>query len=140
MEIKINMVTSKQDYYNCLYIRKKVFIEEQEIDEKIENDDCTINAFYIIAKVDLMPVGTARYRKTEEGIKLERFSVLKEYRGLGIGKALVLFLLKQLKKEKYVYLNSQMEVVKFYTKLGFKIVGDVFYEADIPHYKMKFIL
>ena len=140
MEIKINMITTKKEFNDCLNIRKRVFIEEQNIDEKIENDDDKINAFYIVAKKDLISVGTARYRKTSIGIKLERFAVIKKYRNLGVGKALVLFLLKKLKNESNIYLNSQEEVVDFYSNLGFKIVGDVFYEANIPHFKMKFSL
>ena len=136
MEIKINTVTTDQDYKDCLYIRNKVFIEEQNINEKLEYDDKKVSAIYIVAKINLIAIGTARYRSTEIGMKLERFAVLKEYRGLGVGKSLVSFLIKILKSEKNLYLNSQKKVAGFYEKLGFKIRGDVFYEAKIPHYKM----
>jgi predicted GNAT family N-acyltransferase len=136
MEIKINTVTTDQDYRDCLYIRNKVFIEEQNINKKLEYDDKKVNAIYIVAKINLITIGTARYRSTQFGMKLERFAVLKEYRGLGVGKSLVSFLKKTLKSEKNLYLNSQKEVAGFYKKLGFKIRGDVFYEAKIPHYKM----
>ena len=136
MEIKINIVTTDQDYRDCLYIRNKVFIEEQNINKKLEYDDKKVSAIYIVAKINLIAIGTARYRSTEVGMKLERFAVLKEYRGLGVGKSLVSFLLKTLKSEKNLYLNSQKKVAGFYKKLGFKIRGDVFYEAKIPHYKM----
>lgn len=136
MEIKINIVTTDQDYRDCLYIRNKVFIEEQNINKKLEYDDKKVNAIYIVAKINLIAIGTARYRSTEIGMKLERFAVLKEYRGLGVGKSLVSFLVKILKSEKNLYLNSQKKVAGFYKKLGFKIRGDVFYEAKIPHYKM----
>ena len=136
MEIKINIVTTDQDYRDCLYIRNKVFIEEQNINKKLEYDDKKVSAIYIVAKINLIAIGTARYRSTEIGMKLERFAVLKEYRGLGVGESLVSFLVKILKSEKNLYLNSQKEVAGFYKKLGFKIRGDVFYEAKIPHYKM----
>ena len=136
MEIKINIVSTDQDYRDCLYIRNKVFIEEQNINKELEYDDKKVSAIYIVAKINLIAIGTARYRSTEVGMKLERFAVLKEYRGLGVGKSLVSFLLKTLKSEKNLYLNSQKKVAGFYKKLGFKIRGDVFYEAKIPHYKM----
>ena len=136
MEIKINIVTTDQDYRDCLYIRNKVFIEEQNINKKLEYDDKKVSAIYIVAKINLIAIGTARYRSTKIGMKLERFAVLKEYRGLGVGKSLVSFLIKILKSEKNLYLNSQKKVAGFYEKLGFKIRGDVFYEAKIPHYKM----
>ena len=136
MEIKINIVTTDQDYKDCLYIRNKVFIEEQNINRQLEYDDKKVDAIYILAKINLIAIGTARYRSTEIGMKLERFAVLKKYRGLGVGKSLVSFLLEILKTEKNLYLNSQKKVAGFYKKLGFKVRGDVFYEAKIPHYKM----
>ena len=136
MEIKINIVTTDQDYRDCLYIRNKVFIEEQNINKELEYDDKKVSAIYIVAKINLIAIGTARYRSTEIGMKLERFAVLKDYRGLGVGKSLVSFLVKILKSEKNLYLNSQKKVAGFYKKLGFKIRGNVFYEAKIPHYKM----
>ena len=136
MEIKINIVTTDLDYKDCLYIRNKVFIEEQNINRQLEYDDKKVDAIYILAKINLIAIGTARYRSTEIGMKLERFAVLKKYRGLGVGKSLVSFLLKTLKAEKNLYLNSQKKVADFYKKLGFKVKGDVFYEAKIPHYKM----
>jgi GNAT superfamily N-acetyltransferase len=34
------------------------------------------------------PPVPARWRKTDKGYKLERFAVLKQYRGLGVGQAL----------------------------------------------------
>jgi predicted GNAT family N-acyltransferase len=136
MEIKINIVSTDQEYKECLYIREKVFIEEQKINKKLEYDDKKFDAVYVLAKINLISVGTARYRITKLGIKLERFAVLKSYRGLGVGKSLVAFLVKTLKNKKVLYLNSQKEVIKFYSKLGFKETGDVFFEANIPHLKM----
>jgi predicted GNAT family N-acyltransferase len=139
MEIKINTVTTDQDYRDCLYIRNKVFIEEQNINKKLEYDDKKVNAIYIVAKINLITIGTARYRPTDFGMKLERFAVLKEYRKFGVGSAMVLYILKKLENQKSIYLNSQKDVVNFYKKLGFEIIGEAFYEAEIAHYKMKLV-
>ena len=139
MEIKINTVTTDQDYRDCLYIRNKVFIEEQNINKKLEYDDKKVNAIYIVAKINLITIGTARYRPTDFGMKLERFAVLKEYRMFGVGSAMVLYILKKLENQKSIYLNSQKDVVNFYKKLGFEIIGEAFYEAGIAHYKMKLV-
>ena len=100
MKMNINMVTTSKDYRLCLEIRRKVFVQEQNINENLENDDHIIDANYIIAFKELLPVGTARYRKTNLGIKLERFAVLKEYRYLGVGKSMLKYLLNKLIKEK----------------------------------------
>ena len=80
---------------------------------------------------------TARYRETEYGIKLERFAVLKEYRGLGYGMDILLEMLEDIKElSKTKYLHAQVQVVPFYEKAGFKKIGDIFEEAQIMHYKM----
>ena len=84
-----------------------------------------------------IPVGTARRRFTDEGIKLERLAVLKSYRGLGLGGALMQFMMDDLlPSEKKIWLNSQADVVDIYKKYGFKSVGKMFVEANIEHYKM----
>ena len=91
----------------CLDIRTQVFIIEQNLSKKIETDDCLVNTTYVLTLSKEKAVITARYRKTDSGIKLERFVVLKQFRNLGIGEALVLFILEKLKNEKNFYLNAQ---------------------------------
>jgi predicted GNAT family N-acyltransferase len=67
---------------------------------------------------------------------MERFAVLKEYRGKGIGEELVKYTFDKLKDNDFIYLNAQESVIKFYKKFGFEVVGDCFFEADIPHKRM----
>jgi predicted GNAT family N-acyltransferase len=136
MEIDIKIIETDDDYQSCLFIRKQVFIIGQNIPVEIELDDDKINATYFLANLSGNPVGTARYRKTDFGIKLERFAVLENARNFGVGKALVLFILNHVKKEETIYLNAQESVIGFYEKLGFAPVGDQFYEASIPHKKL----
>ena len=38
-----------------------------------------------------------------------------------------------------VYLNAQTTTVRFYEKQDFKVVGELFYEANIPHFKMELV-
>ena len=136
MEIEVKIAESEKEFQMCLTIRRQVFIIGQNISEKLELDDDTISATSFLSMVSNEPIGTARFRYTEFGVKLERFAVLKTSRNLGVGKALVLFILNQLKNEKTIYLNAQESVISFYSKLGFEKVGDIFIEAEIPHQKM----
>ena len=136
MEIDIKIIETDDDYQSCLFIRKQVFIIGQNIPVEIELDDDKIDATYFLANLSGNPVGTARYRKTDFGIKLERFAVLENARNFGVGKALVLFIINYLKNEKNIYLNAQESVISFYEKLGFGPVGGQFYEASIPHKKL----
>ena len=136
MGINVKYVNNDKEKDICLSIRRKVFVEEQNIPENIEMDDELVQAICVCAILDKQYVGTARYRETSSGIKLERFAVLKKYRGLGVGKALVKFILDKLGQNQDIYLHAQEAVVDFYLLLGFKKVNDRFYEAEIPHWKM----
>ena len=136
MGINIKYVDNDKEIDICLSIRRKVFVEEQNIPENIEMDDELVQSICVCAILNKQYVGTARYRETSSGIKLERFAVLKEYRGLGVGKALVKFILDNLDQDQDIYLHAQEAVVDFYLLLGFKKVNDRFYEAEIPHWKM----
>ena len=136
MTIKIKTVATKKDKSICFDIRREVFIKEQKISEKIEVDDKRVKATYFLALYKDVFVGTARYRQTNLGIKLERFAVLKSFRNLGIGKELVIYILNSIRNENYIYLHAQESVINFYSRLGFKRIGSQFYEAEILHQKM----
>ena len=136
MVINIKTATTKKDKDKCFSIRRNVFVKEQNILEKIEFDDESIDATYFIAQYKNVYVGTARCRLTDFGIKLERFAVLKSYRNLGVGKKLALYILSSIKDEKVIYLHAQESVIDFYSKIGFKRIGSQFFEAEIPHQKM----
>ena len=136
MGINVKYVDNEKELDICFSIRRKVFIEEQDIPEDIEMDDILVNAQSICAIFDGEYVGTARYRETSSGVKLERFAVLKEHRFRGVGKALVNFIFDHFDQRKDIYLHAQEPVVDFYSLLGFKKVENKFYEAGIPHWKM----
>ena len=138
MEIDIKIATTNKDKERCFSVRREVFVKEQNISEKVEFDDTNANATYFIATYKDEPVGTARYRFTDQGVKLERFAVLKSFRNLGVGKKLVDYILNIVRNEKFIYLHAQESVIEFYFKLGFKKIGSPFFEAEIPHRKMMY--
>ncbi len=109
---------------------------EQQVPPEIEYDEYEESATHILATLNGDPVGTARWRETQQGQKLERFAVLESARGNGVGDALVQFVLEQIKETDTAYLNSQVSAIKFYARFGFKETGGIFYEAGIPHRKM----
>ncbi len=136
MSIIIKQIDSTTELEEAFAIRKQVFCIEQNVPEEIEMDEFDDIATHILANIDGKAVGTARWRFTNEGAKMERFAVLKEYRGKGVGEALVKYSLAKLKDNNFIYLNAQESVIKFYEKYGFEVIGNRFYEADIPHKKM----
>jgi predicted GNAT family N-acyltransferase len=111
-------------------------VVEQNVEESLEYE-FEDESNHFIAYADGHPAGTARWRKTSNGIKLERFAVLGTFRNKGIGSALLRTILDHLPSKAYVYLHAQLPAMNLYAKQGFRPEGDLFYEADMPHYKMK---
>jgi len=139
MLINIQAFTSEdEDLLNKAYqIREVVFVIEQNVDKFLEYDGLDDSSTHFLIELDGTPVGTARYRETEEGIKLERFAVIKEYRGKSLASLLVRMILDEVKpSKKQIYLYSQDTAVSFYEIHGFKKEGEAFEEANIQHFKM----
>jgi len=137
LKINVKIITPENDLKIAFAIRKKVFVEEQKVPEDIEWDEFEYIANHVLAYIQDKPVGTARWRQTQKGMKLERFAVLPEFRSCGVGKKLVHFILKELMNSETIYLHAQEHVVQFYEHFGFVKKGSKFFEADIPHWLME---
>ena len=116
-------------------IRYKVFVGEQKVPEELEIDGFDDQAKHVLAFVDGVPIGTGRILSDGH---IGRVAVLKDYRGLGIGKSIMKDLIKwaqNMNLEK-VWLSSQWHAHSFYLDLGFVCVGEIYKEAEIDHIKM----
>ena len=139
MNVKVKNVKTSAEKSSVISIRKDVFIKGMNIPKSLEIDDNEDDAHYVLAYLGNTPVGTARWRSTDEGIKFERFAVLDGFRLLGIGRKMTEFILGQIPKGEQIYLNSQDTAIEFYKNIGFKSVGPMFEEVGIPHQKMIYI-
>ncbi len=134
----------KVNFFDSLFsdvraIRQNVFIEEQGVDSSKEQDKFEEEAVHYLLRYNNNNVGAARRRATDNGIKLERFAILREYRGRGMGKKLVEEVLKDVEDSKeQIYLHAQIQVVDFYANSNFVKEGELFKESGISHYKMTF--
>jgi predicted GNAT family N-acyltransferase len=139
MPVNVIKITSDEDRQKAFEIRQKVFVEEQCVDPELEYDQFEESSTHYLAKLDGAAVGTARWRHTDKGIKLERFAVLSEHRDKGVGKKLLESVLADVIKERasLIYLHAQMQVIPFYEKFNFVPGGDIFEEAGIQHRVMK---
>ena len=138
----VNKITTKEGLQDAFGIRELVFVVEQEVDAAEEYDEYEDSSVHFLAEIDGTPVGTARWRFTSNGVKMERFAVLKDARGQGVGQALVAAVLADIAqhpegKGKKRYLHAQIHAMPLYAKFGFQAVGDQFEECDILHYKME---
>ncbi|MBE9465091.1 GNAT family N-acetyltransferase [Dyadobacter sp. UP-52] len=135
-KIEVSQIINPEDLKMAFAIRRQVFVIDQNVDATAEEDGNDAATHYL-AKVNDLPAGTARWRKTENGYKLERFAVLNAYRGTGVGGALVQALLSDLPEGARAYLHAQVRAAKFYEKNGFSKFGDLFVEQNIEHVKME---
>ena len=139
-KIKANRTTSPAELEKVYAIRTEVFVHEQHCPADMEWE-FEEESNHFLATVDGVAAGAARWRKTDKGYKLERFAVLKKFRGIGVGHALVQAVLNDLPTDAgYAYLHAQVQAMPLYAKSGFVKTGPEFEEAGIRHYKMeKFI-
>jgi predicted GNAT family N-acyltransferase len=134
--LQVIKITTQEQLEQAFLIRKTVFVEEQNCPPELElaNEEESV---HFLATLDRQLCGACRWRKTDKGYKLERFAVLKEYRGKRVGQALVAAVLDDLPQDAdYIYLNSQLDAIGLYTKFGFQKEGEQFEEAGIQHFKM----
>lgn len=135
--IVVMKVSNQPTLEKVFAIRREVFVGEQNCPPELEwehEDEST----HFLATVDGEPAGACRWRKTENGYKLERFAVLKKFRGYGVGQELVRTVLADLPANaNYIYLNAQIQAMGLYERFGFVAEGSQFEEAGIQHFTME---
>ncbi len=134
--LQVIKIRNKEELDKAFAVRKKVFVEEQNCPPELEweNEE---ESTHFLALLNNEPCGACRWRKTDKGHKLERFAVLKEYRGKRIGQALLAAVLSDLPSDAtYIYLHSQVDAMHLYSRFGFAAEGEEFEEAGIQHFKM----
>lgn len=141
-QIETIKVISEEELKTAQQIRYEVFVIGQNVPAEEEIDQYEHLCAHFLAKYNGIPCGAARWRKTETGVKLERFAVLENYRKKGVGSALVEAVLEDIAtqsdlKNKVLYLHSQISAIHLYEKFGFVKEGNIFQECDIDHYAMK---
>jgi predicted GNAT family N-acyltransferase len=125
------------DFDGLRAVREQVFVIEQQVPEDEEVDALDPRARHVIARDSLdRPIGTGRLTPQH---KIGRMAVLSEWRGRGVGEALLHALLDQARALTYpsVELHAQIHAIAFYEKFGFVCIGEEFIECDIAHRTMR---
>ena len=94
--------------------------------EEFDEHDCD-GTRYIVLLDDGYPIGTCRFYEAgtnSDAVILGRVVILPEYRGKKLGAKVVLEAEKWIKELGYkqIIIDSRIEVVGFYEKLGYKLV------------------
>lgn len=127
------------DIAPLMYVRNKVFVEEQLVPhhEEIDEQD-PLSEHILVTDKHGNPVATGRL--TPEG-NIGRMAVIKEYRDQKIGHRLMLHLMQRAMEHghRIIGLSAQTHAIPFYQKYGFTPVGRVYDEVGIPHQKMIYV-
>ena len=117
-------------------VRERVFIEEQKVPRELEWDEWDEASDHAVAfDEEGNPIGTARLLPAG---RIGRMAVLKEWRGQGVGAALLDAMLDLARSRAMTraVLNAQIQAAGFYRRFGFSERGGEFEEAGIPHVEM----
>lgn len=128
-----------QDLTDAHYIRRKVFIEEQNINEAVEMDGTDNACMHLVAYDEGVPAATGRIMITTDEFLIGRVAVLPAFRKRNYGVLVMQVLIHacfQMGAEKQT-VHAQISAQPFYEKLGFYPVGEVYEEAGIPHICME---
>lgn len=121
-------------------IRDVVFLAEQGVPPDIERDALDPACTHVLARDAAgRPIGTGRLAP---GGKLGRMAVLRDWRGRGVGRAMLRRLLDAARAAGIaeVVLHAQVDAERFYAADGFLPVGERFEEAGIRHQAMRRLL
>ena len=120
-------------------LRWEVFVVEQGIDPEIEIEKDEYNYKHLCFYKDGILIAYARAKCQGEVLRVGRVLVKKEYRGQGLGAAIMKYCEEIAKQNNCaaLELHAQSQVIGFYEKLGYEAIGDYFLEANIKHKKMK---
>ena len=138
--LSLKPVVKPIDEWHAINIRQIVFREEQGVDyhdDEVLEEELESKTYLVYLKDKV--IGTLRYRLVNDEYKIERFAILKEFRGHGYGKQAFNFFVEMLIAQYNpctITINSQEQVIGFYEKCGFTKQGTMFVEAGINHIKM----
>jgi predicted GNAT family N-acyltransferase len=134
--VRIELMTWEDARAHAAPIRLAVFVDEQSVPPELEMDEMDAHCLHALAFDDTRAIGTARLLPDGH---IGRMAVLKQFRGKGVGGALLAKLMGAAKArgDREVLLSAQVHAVPFYEAFGFEVFGEVYDEAGIPHRNMQ---
>jgi predicted GNAT family N-acyltransferase len=136
-DFRIEIANYETELADLRAVREPVFVIEQGVPEEIELDELDPQCHHVLARDETgRPIGTGRL--SPQG-KIGRLGVLAEWRGRGVGDALLQALvdLARSRGHALVELHAQIDAVGFYERFAFEPVGKEFVEAGIVHRTMR---
>lgn len=121
--------------HDIFHLRDVVFVVGQKITEVSEIDGEDPRCHHAMLLYGQQLIGTARVFMEERPIVVGRVAIHPDFQKKGFGSVLMKFVQEQLNGES-AELHAQAHLEDWYSSLGWRRVGDVFMEANIPHVHM----
>ncbi len=118
-------------------VREAVFVREQGVPLELELDAQDPDCLHVLARDAAgRPIGTGRLTPAHT---LGRMAVLPEWRGKGVGAALLAALTELARERRWnaIELHAQADAVGFYLRHGYLPFGPCYMEAGIEHQSMR---
>ncbi len=144
--IQGKLLTYGDDLKEVYSIRRKVFVEEQNIPEEDEFDSTDNEAIHVLIyeqnsvsdTINRIAVATGRIIFDGETCEISHIAVIKEYRNMKYGDLAVRMLINKAFTAgiNKVQVNSPLELLDFFKSIGFTFLKDNSENSDNSLYKM----
>ncbi|HEU4813367.1 MAG TPA: GNAT family N-acetyltransferase [Xanthomonadaceae bacterium] len=152
-EFRVAEADYGRDFDALRAVREAVFIREQGVPVALELDEADARCVHVVARdAEGNAIGTGRLVPPDESTagdghgagpglpaaRIGRMAVLADWRGRGVGDALLAALLEGARGRGWhrVMLHAQATAIRFYQRHGFLPLGPRFMEAGIEHLTM----
>ena len=144
-DFQVEPASWQADEADLRTVREAVFLIEQAIPPEEEWDAFDLSSRHVLARArDGRPIGTGRLVPPAAGndpahAYIGRMAVIADWRGKGVGEALMRVLLEQARTLGYaaIKLHAQSHAIPFYAKFGFAPCSEEYLECAIPHRTMR---
>lgn len=134
------MQTGTEEFEQMTALRMKVLLDPLGVPRSYINPDREANEYLVGAFDHGQLIGCCILTPSNaRTIQLRQMAVEHQAQGRGVGRMIIDFAERFAKEKGFTVLmmHAREVVMEFYTKCGYHISGDRFYEVGISHFKMQ---